>query len=232
MNEAKKSVRQRRHVCNIFVGAKLGRLEVIELPPKHNGVRMAICKCECGTTRPLRFSSLENGGKSCGCQTIEILKSRGTHFLSKNLTFKVWKDMRYRCTDPNHHAYKDYGGRGITVCDRWMESFQYFLADMGWKPDGLQIDRENNDLGYSPENCGWATRKTQMQNRRICVNIEIGGVTKVLAEWCRIKGIDEGTVRDRIRAGMDKALAITTPVRHYAPRIRTSGTLVVPPASP
>lgn len=78
----------------------------------------------------------------------------------------IWKAMIQRCTNPNDRRWKDYGGRGITVCQRWRESFEAFYADMGPRPDGLSIDRVNNDRGYSPQNCQWATREQQARNKR------------------------------------------------------------------
>ena len=101
----------------------------------------------------------------------------------------AWHSLRKRCQDPDHKCYPNYGGRGITVCDRW-EDFQLFLADMGSRPgSGYSIDRINNDLGYAPENCHWATSTEQNNNTRGNRRISAGGTTRTLAEWCRHLGI-------------------------------------------
>ena len=126
--------------------------------------------------------------------------------------YRLWQNMRSRCYNPNFPAYKYYGGRGITICDRWLD-FAAFCADMGPRPEGLTIERMDNSQGYTPDNCCWASATTQSRNRRYNVNATIGGIIKTRSEWCRDYGISESTVRNRVlRSDWPLERAITTPV--------------------
>lgn len=122
----------------------------------------------------------------------------------------VYYDMKSRCQNPNHKQYKDYGGRGITVCDRWKD-FAGFYADMAPRPAGLSLDRIDNDKGYSPENCRWATRKQQNSNRRNCIYVQDGAEQVTLREACRRRGIRYRPVVTRIQERgwpIDQALSV------------------------
>lgn len=116
-----------------------------------------------------------------------------------------------RCYNPNNKAYKNYGGRGITVCERWHTSVN-FVADISDRPDGYLLDRIDNDKGYSPDNCKWSTRKEQNSNRRSCIYVEINGSTVTLKEACRIKGLKYRPVNKRLKRGWDIDRAINTPI--------------------
>ncbi len=110
----------------------------------------------------------------------------------------VWADMRQRCKNPKHKAYKNYGGRGIIVCERW-DSFQNFLEDMGLRPEGGMLDRIDNDGNYEPSNCRWASRKEQNSNRRSCIYIDYEGERITLKEYCRRHKITYRPIVKRIQ---------------------------------
>ncbi len=123
--------------------------------------------------------------------------------VSSTKTYRCWQDMKQRCLNPNAQAYKDYGARGITVCDSWKNSFANFLTDMGEAPNGMSLDRINNDLGYSPDNCRWASQKQQNRNHRGCVFIEYQGKRMTIVEWSEWTGISAKTLHARYAKGWD-----------------------------
>lgn len=133
---------------------------------------------------------------------------------SKLPEYKVWKGMRGRCYNPNDKKYGNYGGRGITICERWND-FWNFYFDMGKRPEGRSIDRIDVNKGYSPENCRWATVEMQENNRTTTRFATIGKETKSIKQWADVYGISDQTVRDRIYRGWDVVKAITTPAGRY-----------------
>lgn len=142
------------------------------------------------------------------------MSGKPKHGLSYTLEYRAWQQMRLRCLDSEHAAYPGYGGRGITVCDRWKDDVAAFVADMGLKPTPKhELDRIDNDAGYSPENCRWATRSENDRNRRNNRTIEFGGEVRSLAEWSERLGICGDTIVKRLDAGWGTERALTTPVR-------------------
>lgn len=128
-----------------------------------------------------------------------------------NSTYLSWQLMKRRCLNPNDVAYERYGARGITVCDRWLHSFESFLADMGERPDGKQLDRIDNQGNYEPSNCRWVTKRDNARNRSSNVLLTVGGVTRTATEWGELTGLGE-TVARRIKRGWDPERAVTTPL--------------------
>lgn len=125
-------------------------------------------------------------------------------------TFRTWYGMKNRCLRPNLPKYPRYGGRGITICERWMK-FENFVADMGERPDGLTLDRINNDGNYEPGNCRWASRFEQQANTRRSVLVEYNGKRQPLSAWSREVGVPLPTLSARLRSGMPPDLAFTLP---------------------
>ncbi len=159
---------------HLISGQRFGYLTVIKPRYRYRKKTMLICRCVCGKTIQALALNIINGGKtSCGCKVdkatlAEDARSRlTTHGKSRTVEYRAWKHMKERCTNPNCKEYKNYGGRGITVCKEWINSFECFYADMGDKPDKkLSLDRINNEKGYSKENCRWTDSLTQLSNRR------------------------------------------------------------------
>lgn len=133
---------------------------------------------------------------------------KSKHGLSGTAAHRSWIAMLQRCYNPKCERYASYGGRGISVCDRWRDDFRNFFADMGERPAGHSLERRNPDLGYYKENCRWATTKDQSRNKTTSLMVTINGETKSLAEWAEISGIDYHALHKRIRAGVpqDKLL--------------------------
>lgn len=184
-------------------------------------------RCDCGSERCVNRSSLKLGDSlSCGClQRQLIVKRMSTHGDAgrgkRAPELGIWMSMKNRCESPLVNNYARYGGRGITVCDRWKYSYQNFLSDMGRKPTpGHSIDRIDNEKGYSPENCQWATTKEQQNNRRDNRKITFDGETKTLAQWAEYTKIGAHTISERLRIGWDVRRALTSDPSIYKNRKR------------
>lgn len=137
------------------------------------------------------------------------------HGMRNSKTYKIWCGVLSRCRTPSASGYANYGGRGISVCERWM-SFENFFADMGECPDGGSIDRIDTNGNYEPGNCRWADRKTQNRNQRDIPRYEFDGQKKCIAEWADSTGIPSACLRNRIvNYGWDVSRALTTPVRGH-----------------
>ena len=149
---------------------------------------------------------------SCGCEGKRrrakyAALAATTHGQSKTLQYIAWQLMIDRCNNPNNQAYKRYGARGISVCERW-KIYDNFFKDMGPRPDGMSLDRINNDGNYEPSNCRWATQKEQMRNTSTNRRIKVFGVEKTLAEWSEFSRIPRSRIANRLRYGWTNERAI------------------------
>ena len=207
--------------CSYMLGQVYGRWTVTRVyrKGKHNVVD---CTCSCGNSKQgIRISTIENGeSRSCGCYAKESASKRNTtHGNSKHPMFQVYYDMVRRCTNSSRKDYHHYGGRGIKVCDRWLEpngyGFKNFLEDSkDFEGEGGEIDRVDVDGNYCPENCKWATRKEQTRNTRFNHVIEYNGESKCMAEWAEDFGIPYGILQDRLgKLGWSVEKALTHPFK-------------------
>lgn len=151
-----------------LTGRRFGRLTVLQRAPNQGASTMWFCDCVCGRRVRVRREHLKIGRVvSCGClKTERIGRLRLKHGASESSEFKSWASAKQRCFNPKNKGYKYWGGRGITMCDRWRDSFAAFIEDMGSRPKGLSLDRINNDGNYEPGNCRWTDRITQRRNSR------------------------------------------------------------------
>lgn len=178
-----------------------------------------LCRCACGTESvrkggQLRYAERKGIFQSCNACAATI--SQTTHGLSKTPEYKVWHGMLKRCNDPSHYAYKDYGGRGITVCERW-ERFENFYEDMCPRPyPKATLDRIDNNKGYSKENCRWADFSTQNCNTRAQNLLTIDGVTKNVNTWAKENGISFTLIKARLGKGLTGKDLIAPP--HSLPK--------------
>lgn len=174
--------------------------------------------CDCGTIKTMDIREIrkqERAGReiSCGCKKGELIsRARTTHGMSAHSAYGVWRAMIQRCTLPTHPAWKNYGGRGITVCERWLNSFDAFWEDMG--PTyrvGLDLDRRDNEQGYSPENCRWTTRKTNCRNKRGARVVEFNGTVIPVKQLAEQTGIGYTTLLYRLEHGCPSDRLTDTP---------------------
>lgn len=136
-----------------------------------------------------------------------------THGQTKSITFASWMAMKQRCTDPNSNRFQMYAGRGIKICQRWLDSFENFIGDMGERPSKAHsIERVKNDIGYEPGNCKWATAKEQARNRRTSVFMTFQGRTMTLPEWAENSSLSYRTLRARKASGWSDEDVLTTPL--------------------
>ena len=200
-------------------GQRFGRLMVLKRVENSNrGQSRFLCKCDCGNETIVHALNLKKGStKSCGCYRQECgVKNNTIHGMTGTLVYKIWRLMIARCEDSKEVSYKNYGGRGITVCKQWRYSFETWYADMGEMPTPKHtLERINNDGNYEPSNCRWATWKEQCNNRRNNHIIEFNGQCKTIAQWSDIIGIPQGTLFARIHAGWTIEKSLTQELRRW-----------------
>lgn len=191
-----------KKVKNDLTGQRFGRLKVIGVDDRNTRKTYYLCECDCGTVKSIRSDGLLSGAvKSCGClkrEQDEINLDRTTHNMSSTRLYQIWQGMRGRCYNKHDPRYERYGGRGITVCDEWQEFSRFYdwSVNNGYQKN-LTIDRINNDEGYRPDNCRWATNETQANNRESNIKITIGNATRTLTQWCEIFQVDYRTTLSR-----------------------------------
>jgi len=192
-----------------------GRLTVLRQDIRERRSTQAhwVCECSCGTLCIVAGNELRSGHtQSCGCLHLEVTSSRGTHRKTGTKSYQAWSRMRRRCSDTTDKHFKDYGGRGITVCDRW-SNFENFDADMGDPPSALHsLDRKNTNGNYEPDNCRWATAEEQANNRRNVKLFEVDGILQSVAQLSRSSGIPYLSLKKRIKYGWPLLEALSTPI--------------------
>lgn len=202
---------------NDLTGKRFGMLRVIGIGKEKtipSGAKriLWLCECDCGNTRLVDGGSLRSGRIfHCGRKFHPTVK----HGLHNHRLYGIWKTMKTRCFNPNCEKYKNYGGRGITVCKEWKDNFLSFYdwsVNNGYS-DCLTIERKDVNGDYCPENCCWIKAENQAANKTTNVRVEYNGETHILAEWSNITGISESELSYRIRAGWSAEMALTTKTR-------------------
>lgn len=193
-----------------LTGRRFGRLKVLgRAPNKTKGNTQWFCKCDCGVVKITQGGALKNGRVlSCGCLHKETATKHG---MEATPTYNAWAAMKSRCSNPKNKFYRDYGGRGITYCREW-ERFEQFFSDMGKKPAGMSLERIDNNAGYGPQNCKWATPKQQRRNTRANKFIEFRGSSKTATEWAEDLQMPVETIRSRLNLGWTIEDALTKPI--------------------
>lgn len=190
-------------------GKRIGNLLVIEREENRGGISYWLCECDCGKRISVRGYYLNREQQTC-CVSCAQFK----HGKCESREYQSWREMKRRC---NNKENENYGGRGITYCERW-EEFELFLEDMGERPEGTSLDRIDNNKGYYRENCRWATCKEQINNRRITTRVEYNGREVGLGELVTLTGISYVTLRKRYNAG-DRGERLVREVQQYRRRI-------------
>jgi hypothetical protein len=210
---------------------RFGRLRVLipqgrKTNSKGNAIHgfAALCVCDCGTLTAVRWTALyRNSTQSCGCLHRDtVVATFTTHGHTGSAEYECWNHIKKRCLDPNAVGYQNYGGRGITVCARWRDSFTAFLEDMGPRPSpGHSIDRIDNEGNYEPSNCRWATRREQSRNRRTNVWVTYQGKSMVLADAARASGLSQSLLWRRLKQGLEGDALFKPAISHRPSRTPT-----------
>lgn len=199
---------------------RFGRLSFIQDEPIKANHRMGLFRCDCGNITKAPVHDVRRGHTiSCGCYRIEkqmasVITHGATVGRQNPPEYIAWKAMKQRCYDKKSINYMNYGGRGITVCDRWLHDYSAFLADVGMKPTPVHsLDRIENNGNYESGNCKWSTRAEQRRNNRQGVHpVTINGITRIICDWAKISGVPEETISARLRHGWDPERAVCCPL--------------------
>lgn len=204
----------------ITPGTVFSRLTVIDRCQNHGKKVSYLCVCSCGKERQIAGVSLKNGvTKSCGCLSKELVAKRAvvlmtTHGGSSKPEYKVWQAMLLRCHKTTCKDFKRYGARGISVCERWRNSFENFIDDMGYRlAKNYSLDRIDNNGNYEPGNCRWTTPTIQGNNKRSNRILVFNGEAKTVAEWSRHLKMPIKMLYDRVSQGWVASDALSTPKR-------------------
>jgi hypothetical protein len=200
-----------------LTGVQFGRWTVLGPAPKKIGQSHWYCRCSCGTEKSVSQTTLRQGtSRSCGCLKNERAAAyQWKHGCSNgnSTEYTTWAGMKQRCFDAKCKSYHRYGGRGITVCQRWQDSFVAFLEDMGPRPSPKHtLERINNNGNYEPGNCRWATQIEQARNRRSSRTLTYKNQTRTIAEWSELTGIGQSTIAFRLDHGWSPEQTLETPV--------------------
>lgn len=209
-NRVKKSHKSRgiRKRLKDYIGYSVGHLTIIGVE-RDGRFATAICRCDCGNECRRSLYNLigKEKNSSCGCNNTAWNR---THGMCRTREYAAWVSMKNRCYNDKYAEFDSYGGRGITVCERWLHSFENFLSDMGMSPGaGYSVDRINNDGDYSPENCRWANRNQQARNKQTTVMVTYRGETRACADWDDIIGCKSGRIWSAQSRGIDMDIYIT-----------------------
>ena len=206
------------------IGERYGRLVVVEEAQSirrksdNRSITQWVCKCDCGNTVIVKTDCLGKRTNSCGCLSYEnCSKLKKTHGMTKTRLFTIWMNMKHRCNDKNNKSYKNYGGRGIKICEEWKDSFIIFKnwAYENGYDDSLTIERIDVNGDYCPENCTWIPLNEQCKNKRTSRKYTFNGETHCMTDWSKIYNIDFSALRKRLNSGWDIEKALTTPLRHF-----------------
>lgn len=198
-----------------LTGQKFTNLTAIERDFSKTSRVHWLCKCDCGNIRSVISKDLISGhSKSCGCLKIEALVKRSTtHNMGHSSEYKIFYDMLKRCHNPNSSHYHNYGGRGVSVCEEWRESFELFYTHIGPRPSTAHsVDRIDNNLGYQPGNVRWSTDIEQANNKRNTTRLSYNNMTMTLREWSEYTGIKLRSLRCRVDRGWSAERILTTPI--------------------
>ena len=212
-----------------MIGHRFGRLVVkSEYRRPSDNRKVWTCVCDCGNEKTAVAKDIRRGStSSCGCLCAErssqriiarCLRHGHARDFKETRIYRVWSSMLGRCRNKNHPNWHRYGGKGITVCERWFV-FENFLEDMGERPDGLSIDRYPNNAGnYEPGNCRWATPKQQVANRTTSHKLEAEGKVQTIGEWADEKGLPYIQLHRRLSKGWPVDRALNKPLEYRKPR--------------
>jgi hypothetical protein len=203
-----------------LTGRRFGKLTILYFVGRYGRRYFWRAQCDCGDQAVVDSANLNKGTRSCGCVTLARITKHGLYMSSE---YRTWASMKMRCLNPKTLGYARYGGRGIKICDRWLD-FTKFIADMGRKPSlRHSLDRINNDGDYEPSNCRWATPKEQAFNRGNNRLVTAFGITLPMTAWAERQGLGYSALRGRLETGLtpEEALSLPPSRRKY----KTSKTL-------